>query len=35
MFALITAAGWPVYPLLIASVIAVALIIERLMMLRK
>ena len=35
MFALITAAGWPVYPLLIASIIAVALIIERLMMLRK
>ena len=35
MFALITAAGWPIYLLLIASVIAVALIIERLMMLRK
>ncbi|MFA5914396.1 MAG: MotA/TolQ/ExbB proton channel family protein, partial [Burkholderiales bacterium] len=35
MFALITAAGWPVYPLLIASIIAVALIIERLMILRK
>jgi biopolymer transport protein ExbB len=35
LFALITAAGWPIYPLLIASIIAVALIIERLMMLRK
>ena len=35
MFALITAAGWPAYPLLLASVIAVALIIERLIMLRK
>jgi len=35
LFALITAAGWPVYPLLIASIIAVALIIERLMMLRR
>jgi len=35
LFALITAAGWPIYLLLIASVIAVALIIERLMMLRK
>ena len=35
MFALIAAAGWPAYPLLIASVIAVALIIERLVMLRK
>jgi len=28
-------AGWPIYPLLLASVIAVALIIERLMVLRK
>ncbi len=35
MFALIAAAGWPAYPLLIASIIAVALIIERLIMLRK
>ena len=35
MFALITAAGWPVYPLLIASIIAVALIIERTIILRK
>ncbi len=35
MFAFIAAAGWPAYPLLIASVIAVALIIERLIMLRK
>ena len=34
MFELITAAGWPVYPLLLASIIALALIIERLMMLR-
>lgn len=29
MFAIIQAAGWPIYPLLLASVIAVALIIER------
>ena len=35
LFALIAAAGWPAYPLLIASIIAVALIIERLIMLRK
>ena len=35
MFELIAAAGWPVYPLLIASIIAVALIIERTVMLRK
>jgi len=35
LFAFIAAAGWPAYPLLIASVIAVALIIERLIMLRK
>jgi biopolymer transport protein ExbB len=28
-------AGWPIYPLLAASIIAVALIIERLMVLRK
>ncbi len=35
MFAIIQAAGWPIWPLLIASVIAVALIIERLVMLRK
>ena len=32
---MVTAAGWPIYPLLLASIIAVALIIERLMMLRK
>jgi biopolymer transport protein ExbB len=35
LFALIAAAGWPAYPLLIASITAVALIIERLIMLRK
>jgi biopolymer transport protein ExbB len=35
LFAIIQAAGWPIWPLLIASVIAVALIIERLVMLRK
>jgi biopolymer transport protein ExbB len=35
LFALIAAAGWPAYPLLLASIIAVALIIERLIMLRK
>jgi len=32
---IIQAAGWPIYPLLIASIIAVALIIERLIVLRK
>ncbi|MFH1044415.1 MAG: MotA/TolQ/ExbB proton channel family protein [Pseudomonadota bacterium] len=35
MFALVTAAGWPIYPLLIASIIAVAVIIERMIILRK
>lgn len=34
MFAIIQAAGWPIWPLLLASVIAVALIIERAMVLR-
>jgi biopolymer transport protein ExbB len=32
---ILQAAGWPIYPLLIASIIAVALIIERLIVLRK
>lgn len=35
MFAIIQASGWPIWPLLLASVIAVALIIERSMALRK
>lgn len=35
MFALIQAAGWPIYPLLLASIIAVALIIERAVSLRE
>ena len=35
MFAIIQAAGWPIYFLLLASVIAVALIIERFIILRK
>ena len=35
MFALIQASGWPIWPLLLASVIAVALIIERLVTLRR
>ncbi len=35
MFAMIQAAGWPIYPLLLASVIAVALIIERSVSLRE
>ncbi len=35
MFAIIQAAGWPIWFLLIASVIAVALIIERLLVLRQ
>ncbi len=34
MFAIIQAAGWPIWPLLLASVIAVALIIERSVTLR-
>ena len=34
MFAIIQAAGWPIWPLLLASVIAVALIIERALSLR-
>lgn len=35
MFAIILAAGWPIWPLLFASIIAVALIIERLVALRR
>ncbi len=35
MFAIIQAAGWPIWPLLLASVIAVALIIERIVALRR
>ena len=35
MFAIVQAAGWPIWPLLLASVIAVALIIERLLALRR
>ena len=35
MFAIIQAAGWPIWPLLFASVIAVALIIERAISLRR
>ncbi len=35
MFALIQATGWPIWPLLLASVIAVALIIERSVSLRR
>ncbi|OQA32463.1 MAG: Biopolymer transport protein ExbB [Betaproteobacteria bacterium ADurb.Bin341] len=35
MLAIIQAAGWPIYPLLLASVIALALIIERLIALRR
>ena len=34
MFAIIQAAGWPIWPLLLASVIALALIIERIVALR-
>ena len=34
MFAILQAAGWPIWPLLITSIIAVALIIERSVMLR-
>ncbi len=35
VFAIIQAAGWPIWPLLAASVIAVAIIIERFMSLRR
>ncbi|WP_338847836.1 MotA/TolQ/ExbB proton channel family protein [Massilia sp. W12] len=35
MFSIISQAGWPIYPLLIASIICVALIIERLLYLRR
>lgn len=35
MFAIIQAAGWPIYPLLLASIVAVALIIERSSALRR
>ncbi|MEF8700308.1 MAG: MotA/TolQ/ExbB proton channel family protein [Candidatus Accumulibacter sp. UW26] len=35
MFSIIQAAGWPIWPLLLASIIAVALIIERLVTLRR
>ena len=35
MFAIIQAAGWPIWPLLLASIIAVALIIERSLTLRE
>jgi biopolymer transport protein ExbB len=34
LFAIIQAAGWPIWPLLVASVVAVALIIERAISLR-
>jgi biopolymer transport protein ExbB len=34
VFAIIQAAGWPIWPLLLASILAVALIIERLVALR-
>lgn len=35
MFSIVQAAGWPIWPLLLASIIAVALIIERLVALRR
>ncbi|MCX7891862.1 MAG: MotA/TolQ/ExbB proton channel family protein [Burkholderiales bacterium] len=35
MFEIVKAAGWPIWPLIIASVIAVALIIERTIVLRR
>lgn len=35
MFSIIQAAGWPIWPLLLASVVALALIIERLVALRR
>jgi biopolymer transport protein ExbB len=35
VFSIVQAAGWPIWPLLLASIVAVALIIERLMALRR
>ena len=35
MFSIIQAAGWPIWPLLLCSVVALALIIERLYHLRE
>lgn len=35
VFSIIMAAGWPIWPLLLASIVAVALIIERLVALRR
>ena len=35
MFAIIQAAGWPIWPLFIASIIGLALIVERMMYLRR
>ena len=35
MFSIVQAAGWPIWPLLLASIVAVALIIERLVALRR
>lgn len=35
MFAIVQAAGWPIWPLLLASIISLALIIERLVALRR
>jgi biopolymer transport protein ExbB len=35
VFAIVQAAGWPIWPLLLASIISVALIIERLVALRR
>ena len=35
VFAILQAAGWPIWPLLFASIVAVALIIERLITLRR
>ena len=35
MIEIVKAAGWPIWPLLLASVISVALIIERLVALRR
>ncbi len=35
MFAIIQAAGWPIWPLLFASIVAVAMIIERLITMRR
>ena len=35
MFSIIQAAGWPIYPLILLSIVGLALVIERSLMLRR